>query len=247
LIRDKIYFASDFHLGAPDASSSLAREKRIITWLNKIESDAKTIYLLGDLFDFWYEYKTVVPKGYIRFLGKLADLKDKGIEIICFTGNHDMWMFNYLTNELDIPVHRQPIEFTCNGKNFLIGHGDGLGPGDYGYKVIKKIFSNSLCVWLFKWIHPDIGVAVADFWSKRSRSVTGNSEDHYLGDENEWLVQYCKAYLVNNPNINYFVFGHRHLPISKQINNSLYINLGDWIKHNTYAVYNGNTLELKTF
>lgn len=245
-MRTKLYFASDFHLGVPTFEKSLEREKRIISWLNSIEHDAKTIYLVGDLFDFWYEYKQVVPKGYIRFLGKLADLKDKGIEIICFTGNHDMWMFNYLTQELNIPVYREPVNFTFNDKTFMVGHGDGLGPGDQGYKFIKKVFSNKLCIWLFKWIHPDIGVGIANYWSRKSRIATGNADDIYQGDEKEWLVLYCNEQLKQK-HTDYFIFGHRHLPIEKNIGNSTYINLGDWIKYNTYAVFNGEKLELKEF
>lgn len=247
MIRDKIYFASDFHLGAPSLNESLLREKRIVAWLNKIQCDAKALYLVGDLFDFWYEYKTVVPKGYIRFLGKLAELKDNGVEIIVFTGNHDMWMFGYLSDELNIPVYKHPIVIEHAGKQFFVGHGDGLGPGDYGYKTIKKIFSNKLCIKLFGLLHPDVGIKIANFWSRRSRQHTGTTEDTYLGDNHEWLVQYCLEQQTINPKIDYFIFGHRHLPIYKIIGKSLYVNLGDWIKYNTYAVFDGNNLQLKEF
>jgi UDP-2,3-diacylglucosamine hydrolase len=245
-MRNKIYFASDFHLGVPSYEKSLERERRVISWLNSVEPDAQTIYLIGDLFDFWYEYKHVIPKGYIRFLGKLAELKDKGIEVICFTGNHDMWMFDYLTKELNIPVYRKPIEVTLNGKSFLIGHGDGLGPGDHGYKLIKKIFSNPVCIWLFKWLHPDIGMSIANYWSRKSRIATGNTDDIYQGDDKEWLVQYCKEQLKIK-HTDFFIFGHRHLPIEKQIEKSLYINLGDWIKYDTYAVFDGEQLKLRSY
>lgn len=242
----KIYFASDFHLGVPNYEKSRERENRIIRWLNEVSKDAQEIYLVGDLFDFWFEYKTVVPKGYVRFLGALAQICDQGIPVHVFIGNHDMWMFDYLEKEIGVIMHREPITKTYNDKTFYIGHGDGLGPGDHGYKFIKRVFANPLCQWLFARIHPNLGVSMANFWSRKSRASTGNTEDKYLGDDKEFLVQFCTEY-VKHHHVDYFIFGHRHLPIEKKINKALYLNLGDWITYNTYAVFDGENLELKRY
>lgn len=243
----KIYFASDFHLGVPDYSSSLEREKRIVRWLNSIENDCEGLYLLGDVFDFWFEYKTVVPRGHVRLLGKLAELSDKGIHILYFTGNHDMWTFDYLTKEIGVELHRSPIEKEYNGKRFYIGHGDGLGPGDYGYKFIKKIFASRLCQWLFARLHPNLGVGIAQYFSKKSRVAMGNIDEVFLGEEKEWLLIHSQE-LLEKKHYDFLIFGHRHLPLDIDINGSShYINLGDWFKNNTYAVFDGEKLELKTF
>lgn len=241
-----IYFASDFHLGAPNAAESLKREKRIVRWLDYIRPDAEAIYLLGDIFDFWFEYKKVIPKGYTRLLGKLAELRDEGIPIYFFTGNHDMWMFNYFPEELDIPVYRKPIIEELNGKRFLLGHGDGLGPGDYGYKRLKKVFNSSICQWLFARIHPNLGIHIAQYWSGKSRE--SQEMETFLGADKEWLMQYANSYPENEA-IDYFVFGHRHLPIDAQLNNgkSRYINLGEWMNFNSYAIFNGNELTIRFF
>ena len=241
----KIYFASDFHLGAPNYEKSLAREKLIVQWLDSIKTDAAEIYLLGDLFDFWFEYKTTIPKGFIRFLGKLAELSDSGIPIHIFTGNHDMWMKNYLQQELNVPIYYEPITKIFNGKKFYLGHGDGLGPGDNGYKIIKKIFSNALCQWLFARIHPNLGMSIANSWSKHSRD---NGDDEvFRGVKNEWLAQYCKE-VLEKEHFDYFIFGHRHLPLDIKLNDkSTYVNLGDWLSYFTYAVFDGEKLELKKF
>ncbi len=242
-----IYFLSDFHLGVPNYENSRERERYLCDFLNEIKDQADEIFLAGDIFDMWYEYKTVVPKGYVRLLGTLASLSDGGIKITAFTGNHDMWMFGYLKQELNIEVHREPIERTWNGVDFLIGHGDGLGPGDYGYKFIKKIFANKVCQWLFGWIHPDWGLRLANALSRRSRIATGTTDATWLGDDKEHLYIYCQEYLQQHP-INYFIFGHRHLPLTKAINpQSTYINLGDWVKYFTYAVFDGAACELKTY
>jgi UDP-2,3-diacylglucosamine hydrolase len=243
----KIYFASDFHLGTPDYKSSREREQVIVNWLDSIKKDASDIYLVGDLFDFWFEYKHVVPKGYIRFLGKLAELKDAGINVHIFIGNHDMWMFNYLETELDIHIIRQPIQIELQGKSVFIGHGDGLGPGDHGYKFLKKVFSNKICIWLFARLHPNLGIGLANFWSNRSRISQAVTNEQYLGDEEEWLFQYCKRKLENQ-HYDYFIFGHRHLPINVAISTkSKYINLGEWMHSKTYAVLQNGEIELKKF
>ncbi len=240
----KIFFLSDFHLGAPGVAASLVREKKIIRFLDEIKSSAAVIYILGDIFDFWYEYKNVVPKGYIRLLGKLAELTDAGISIHVFIGNHDMWMSGYFEQELNIPVYHEPQILTFNNKRFYIGHGDGLGPGDNGYKFIKKIFRNPLSKWLFGWIHPDIGIEIANYLSKKSRQKTGSTDEHFLGEENEWLIIYSKE-LIKKDNFDFLIFGHRHLPIDIHLSEqSRYINLGDWITHFTYAEFDGNNVKL---
>lgn len=243
--RTKIYFASDFHLGVPTKEKSREREKLLVDWLERISADAKEVYLLGDLFDFWYEYRTVVPKGFVRFQAKIAELCDRGIPVHVFTGNHDMWMFNYFEEELGVKMHRQPTTREWNGKKFFIGHGDGLGPGDHGYKFIKKVFANPLCIWLFKWLHPDIGVGLANFWSGRSRESNMAADEVYQGDENEWLVQFCKTTLQTE-HFHYFIFGHRHLLLDKQVgDNSRYINLGTWFRQPHVAVWDGEELKVE--
>lgn len=243
----KIYFLSDFHLGAPDAAASLVREKRIVHFLDEIKADAGVIFIVGDLFDFWYEYKHVVPKGYTRILGKLAEITDAGIPIHFFVGNHDMWMKDYFQKELNIPVYFEPVDFEFYGKKFLIGHGDGLGPGDKGYKFIKKIFRNKACQWLFGRLPPKVGIGIANYFSRKSRAQTGQTDEVFLGEDKEWLILYCKEVLQSN-HYDYFIFGHRHLPIDFRLNeSSRYINLGDWIKYFSYAVFDGNELDLKYY
>ena len=243
----KIYFASDQHFGIPDAASSKLREKKFISWLDEVKEDAGAIFLLGDLFDFWFEYKTVVPRGFIRVLGKIAELKDSGIPIYFFVGNHDLWMSDYFETELNIPVFREPKEFTFDQKTFLIGHGDGLGPGDKGYKRMKKVFAHPFSKWLYRWLHPEIGVKLAQYLSTKNKLISGQEDINFLGEENEWLAQYAKRKLEQK-HYDYFLFGHRHLPMEIQVGkNSTYINTGDWISHFTYAVFDGNELTLKTY
>jgi UDP-2,3-diacylglucosamine hydrolase len=235
----KIYFASDFHLGVPVGKSSFEREKRIIDWLDHIRQDAFEIYLVGDIFDFWFEYKHAIPKGFVRIQGKIAELVDSGIPVYFFTGNHDMWMFDYFEKELGVKIYREPIHRTYNGKKFLIGHGDGLGPGDRGYKFIKKVFAAKWSQWMFARLHPNFGIALANYFSRKSRIATGDSDSKFLGEDNEWLVQYCKEQEGINPQ-DYYIFGHRHLPMTIHINErAVYINLGEWIHYNTYAVFDG--------
>jgi UDP-2,3-diacylglucosamine hydrolase len=247
LPREKIYFLSDFHLGAPNRAASLVREKRIIQFLEEIKNDAASIFIIGDLFDFWYEYRTVVPKGYTRILGKLAEITDSGVPIYFFVGNHDMWMSGYFEEELNIPVYHEPKEFEWNEKKFLIGHGDGLGPGDHRYKFIKKIFRSKFCQWLFGILPPAIGVGLANYFSRKSRAVTGQTDERFLGEENEWLISYCKEVLQKSY-FDYLIFGHRHLPIDFTLKGgSRYINLGDWIHYCTYAVFDGEKLVLKSW
>lgn len=244
----KIYFLSDFHLGAPDPESSLVRERKICDFLDSIADDVDTLFLLGDMFDFWYEYRDVVPKGYTRILGKLASLTDRGIPVHFFVGNHDMWMKGYFERELNIPVYHEPREFVLRGKRFLIGHGDGLGPGDHGYKFIKKIFRNPICQAMFGTLHPYVGFGLAHYFSRKSRESTGQlREKEWLGDDNEWLLIYCREVLKRTP-YDYFVFGHRHLPVDVAASpTSRYINTGDWINWFSYAVFDGSSVSLEYY
>lgn len=243
----KVYFASDFHLGIPNPEESRAREKRIVRWLSEIEKDAAQLFLVGDIFDVWFEYKAVIPKGFTRFLGKLAELSDGGLKIEAFTGNHDLWMRGYFEDELGIPVRHAPIERTISGKKFYIGHGDGLGPGDHGYKLLKKVLSSPATQWLYRRIHPDTGVGLATWASRRGPKHVEGEEDTFQGPEKEWLVQFCQQTLLEK-HIDYFIFGHRHLAIDYPLpGGSRYINLGDWIKFYTYAVFDGQDVSLKTY
>ena len=243
----KIFFLSDFHLGAPTHATSLLREKKIIRFLDEIKESAAQIFILGDLFDFWFEYKRVVPRGYVRILGKLAELTDSGIIIHFFVGNHDMWMKDYFQHELNIQVYHEPAPFVFHNKKFLIGHGDGLGPGDHKYKFIKKVFRSPVSQWLFGILPPAIGIGMADFFSRKSRAKTGQTDEIFLGEEKEWLIIYCKD-VLHKDFYDYFIFGHRHLPIEFSLNDkSRYVNLGDWIKYNSYAVLEDGNLALKYY
>jgi UDP-2,3-diacylglucosamine hydrolase len=246
-VGQKIYFLSDFHLGAPDHANSLVREKLLVQFLEDIRHDATEIFLVGDMFDFWYEYKKVVPKGYVRLLGKLAELSDAGITMHFFVGNHDMWMRDYFQQELNIHIYFQHEEFERNGRKFIIGHGDGLGPGDHGYKRLKKVFRHPVSKWLFGIFPPRLGMGLANYMSRRSRAQTGVSEETFLGEDKEWLIIYCKEVLAKKK-IDFFVFGHRHLAIDYRLSDgSRYINLGDWIRYYTYAVFDGTNMELKSY
>lgn len=241
----KVYFASDNHLGAPTTKESLPRERKFVAWLDSIKKDAAAIYLMGDLFDFWFEYKKVVPKGFTRTLGKLAELSDAGISITYFVGNHDLWMNGYFEEELNIPVFHNPQQISINNTSFFIGHGDGLGPGDKGFKRMKKVFLNPISKWLFRWLHPDLGVRLGQYMSVSNKMISGDEDAKFLGEENEWLVQYAKRKLETKHH-DYFVFGHRHLPLEINLNEkSTYINLGDWINYFTYAVFDGEKLSLE--
>ena len=243
----KIYFASDQHFGAPTVELSFPREQKFVAWLDEIKVDAEALFLLGDLFDFWFEYKTVVPKGFVRVLGKLAEIRDSGIPIYFFVGNHDLWMSDYFEKELNIPVYRDNKEFTFNNKTFLIGHGDGKGPGDKGYKRMKRVFTNSFSKALFRWLHPDIGVKLGQYLSVKNKLISGDEDVKFLGEENEWLVLYSKRKLETK-HYNYLVFGHRHLPMKITVGeNSEYVNLGDWIGYFTYGVFDGENFEIKKF
>jgi UDP-2,3-diacylglucosamine hydrolase len=240
-----IYFLSDFHLGAPNHTESLKREKKIVAFLESIRHKAAEVFIVGDMFDFWFEYKHVTPKGYVRLLGKLAELTDNGIPVHFFVGNHDMWMRDYFQKELNIHVYFDPKTFEWNEKKFFVGHGDGLGPEDHGYKLLKKVFRNKISQGAFGMLHPSIGIGLANFFSRISRKKTGSDDDIFLGEENEWLIIFSRQILAKD-HFDYFIFGHRHLPVDIQLTpKSHYINLGDWIKYFTYAEFDGQNTVLK--
>ncbi|MDB4902595.1 MAG: UDP-2,3-diacylglucosamine hydrolase [Mucilaginibacter sp.] len=244
--RSKLYFASDFHLGTGTYTQYREREARLVRWLDQIKTDAAEVFLMGDVFDFWFEYKTVVPKGYIRFLGKLAELADAGIKLYFFKGNHDMWMFDYFEHELGATIISNELEIERNGKKFYLHHGDGLGPGDAFYKILKNFFRSKFCQWLFARIHPNLGVGIANYWSRHSRISNQKKESPKPGEQ-EWLVIYCRD-LLKTHFYDYLIFGHRHLPLNIPLNEkSTYINLGEWVNHNTYAVFDGEQLALHYF
>lgn len=244
--QQRVYLASDFHLGTPSGAASLERERKVVRWLDAVSHDAAAIFLVGDLFDFWFEYRHVIPKGFIRFQGKLAELRDRGIPIYFFTGNHDMWLFDYFTTELGIPIYRDPQAYEIGGRTFLIGHGDGLGPGDYTYKLLRRVFRNPLAQWAFRWLHPNIGFGIATGWSKKSRIANDRKGDPFKGD-NEWLLQYCRE-MEQTTHYDYYIFGHRHLPLDLKVNEgSRYINLGEWVNFCTYVEISEENVELCTF
>jgi len=240
----QFYFLSDFHLGAPGYKDSLIREKKVLSFLDQIEDKVAELFILGDMFDFWYEYKHVVPKNYVRLLGKLAGMADRGIPVHFFVGNHDMWMKDYFEKELGIRVYYHPESFTANGKRFYVAHGDGLGPGDKGYKFLKKVFRSPLCNWLFGKLHPDWGIGLANYFSRKSRAKTGSADGVWMGDKEEWLVLHSKE-VLQKEHFDYFIYGHRHYPIQLSLAaDSTYINLGDWITHFTYGSFDGREMKL---
>jgi len=242
------YFASDFHLGlsASSKENEELREKKIVSWLDSIETNAQALFLVGDVFDFWFEYKHAIPKGFTRFFGKIGTMIDSGIHVYFFTGNHDLWMFDYLQSELGVTIFHDPIELKINNINMYVGHGDGLGPGDNYYKFLKKIFTNPVAHWMFKWLHPDIGIGLAKRWSKNSRISKNEIDEAYLGDK-EHLIQYCKS-KESQKHHDYYIFGHRHLPLEIDINQSAqYFNLGEWVKSFTYGVFDGKSFQLNTY
>ncbi|MHA7111102.1 UDP-2,3-diacylglucosamine diphosphatase [Sunxiuqinia elliptica] len=244
--QGKIYFISDTHLGAPALSNNLEREKLLVRWLDEIKQDAAALFLMGDIFDYWFEYKTVAPRGFTRFLGKLAELSDSGIPIHFFTGNHDVWVFDYLPKEIGFQLHREEMRVTLSGKKFFLAHGDGLDPYDKGYHFLKKLFTNRFLQWLNSWLHPDVGIRLAHAWSKKSRLSKGMFVP-FKGEDAEGLYLFAKS-VLEQEEVDYFIFGHRHLlldlPLGKK---SRYINLGDWITHFSYGVFDGNKFELKTY
>jgi len=243
--RRKIYFASDFHLGLPAGSPPVEREKKVVAWLNSVAKDSKEIYLLGDIFDFWWEYKLVVPRGYTRFLGTVSSITDSGIPVHFFTGNHDMWVSDYLSGECGFTIHTTPITTIFNGKKFHLAHGEGLGTQDAGYKILLSIFRNKPLRAMYSALHPSIGVGIGHKWSLNSRLIKGIKKD-FLGEEKEDLIRYAKT-ILKSDKIDYFIFGHRHLAMIYKLNEETEIVfLGDWIKNGSYAEWDGKTLLFKT-
>ena len=241
----KIYFLSDFHLGIDAKEKSAVREQRIVRFLRSVEQEVEHLYLMGDLFDFWFEYRHAVPKGHIRFLGQLARMADMGIPITIFKGNHDLWMRDYLQQEIRAEILDHSVTRVHCGYKLYLHHGDGLGPGDRGYKFIKKVFTNPFFQWLFRWLHPDWGISLARFFSGESSKKNRVKDQHFLGEDNEWLVLHCREMLEKEKH-DYFIFGHRHLPLNIDLGQGArYINLGDWLVHYSYAVLDSNGLELK--
>ena len=241
-----LYFASDFHLGTPDFAESRKREDRVVRWLDFITPTCGELFLMGDIFDFWFEYQTVVPKGFVRLQGKLAAMSDAGIKIYFFKGNHDMWVRDYFSTEMGIQIVSDELIIERAGKSFFLHHGDGLGPGDKKYKFLRKIFRNPLCQWLFSMVPPRIGLGIANAWSRGSRAAS-NKEEVFLGENEEWLAIYAKEQLLKR-HYDYFIFGHRHLPLDLDLGSgSTYINIGEWISYNSYAVFDGKVLTLKYF
>ncbi|MFK7969420.1 MAG: UDP-2,3-diacylglucosamine diphosphatase [Bacteroidia bacterium] len=244
-MRDTIYIASDMHFGAPDAATSRERERRFVAWLDHIKPSVKELWLLGDLFDFWFEYKRAVPKGHLRFLGKLAELADAGIPIHIFVGNHDLWFGDYLVEEIGATVYRKPQMRSWHGKQFYLAHGDGLGPGDHGYKLMKAVFTNPLCKWLFARLHPNFGIGLASFFSHTSLKANPKKATP-LVPEKEFLYQHVRDVLPAHPELDYFVFGHRHhfhqteIAPGKQL-----IYLGDWMQFDSYLEISGEGVLLK--
>lgn len=246
----KIYFASDFHLGAPNHAESLKRERRIVSWLDEIKQDATHIFLIGDLFDFWFEYKWVIPKGFVRLQGKLAEITDSGIPVTFYTGNHDMWMFGYFEQELGVSVKRLPESYKMGNHSFYVGHGDGLGPGDKVYKFLKRVFESPFFQWVFQMVPPVIGMGIAHAWSRQSRHANTMKEGENVENtdpKKEWLWIYSQE-IEQALHHDYYVFGHRHKPLDLALSEkSRYINTGEWISQFTYAVYDGEQLKLSTF
>jgi len=247
----KVYFASDFHLGIPDYASSLLREKKIVAWLEMISNDATEIFLMGDIFDFWFEYKTVIPKGYVRLLGKIAELTDRGIPIHLFRGNHDVWAFDYLEKEAGIHLHRKPVVKEFDGKKLFLAHGDGLGPGDGGYKFLKKVFEFKPNQFLFKWLHPDIGARMGLYFSKKSRLANLSKEGRKeikIEQQDEMLYEYSKRKIIEYPDLDYLVFGHRHIPMQLKVNEKAeMLILGDWISHFSYGVFEEGKMTIQYY
>jgi UDP-2,3-diacylglucosamine hydrolase len=237
----KIYFASDFHLGLPTGSSPLERERKVVSWLNSVVHDAEEIYLLGDIFDFWWEYKLVVPRGFTRFLGTLSSITDKGIPVHFFTGNHDMWVGDYLSDECGLTIHKSPLTATFNGRKFHLAHGEGLGSKSIGYKILLSIFRNKPLQAMYSALHPSIGVGIGLKWSLNSRLGKGIKVE-FLGEDREDLIRYAKT-ILETEKIEYFIFGHRHLAMSHIVHPGIEILfLGDWIANGSYAVWDGETL-----
>ncbi len=240
----KVYLASDFHFGVPNMESSRKREEKVIAWLNAIENDASGIILVGDIFDFWFEYRHVVPKGHLRFFAKILSLRKRNIPVIFFTGNHDLWMKDYLKEELDINIYTSPETFQIGNKIVYVGHGDGLGPGDRKFKFFKGIFTSSLAQWAFRWFHPDLGIALAKKWSASSRE---DPDDLTFLEEKEWLIQHSRE-IDAQTHHDLYIYGHRHHAIHYPLSaKSDYYNLGEWVTDSHYLEISSTQVQLIKF
>jgi UDP-2,3-diacylglucosamine hydrolase len=245
-----IYFLSDAHLGSWAVEHRRMQERRLVRFLDSIKEKAAAVYLLGDMFDFWYEYKYVVPKGFTRFLGKISELTDMDVEVHYFTGNHDIWAYDYLAEECGVILHKQPQTIELYGKIFYLAHGDGLGDPNKSFKVIRSIFHNKTCQWLFSGLHPRWGMWFGLTWAKHSRLKHGMGGDppDYMGDDKEHLILYTKKYIQYHSNVDYFIYGHRHIEVDKQLTKKArVIILGDWISQFSYVVYDGEHLLMQEY
>lgn len=247
LMKKDIYFASDFHLGSPDHAESRKREDRILRWLSFIEPTCSELFLMGDIFDFWFEYRTVVPKGFVRLQGKLAAMTDAGIKVYFFKGNHDMWVNDYFSKEMGIEIVSDELIMERAGKRFFLHHGDGLGPGDRKYKLLRKVFRSPVCQWLFSLVPPRIGLGIANWWSGNSKAARSTKKEAFEHVDQEWLAVYARG-VLQKEYFDYFIFGHRHLPLDINLDDKTrYVNLGEWINFSSYAVFDGNDLSLRYF
>ena len=248
-IRKKIYFLSDAHLGSWALEHRRTHERRLVNFLDEIKHEAAAVYLLGDIFDYWYEYKYVVPKGYTRLLGKISELTDRGIEVHFFTGNHDIWCKDYFVEECGMIMHREPITIDLYGKEFYLAHGDGLGDESRNFKMLRAMFHSHTLQTLFSAIHPRWTVKLGLTWAKHSRlKREGGKEPDYMGEEREPLIRYTKEYLKTHPDINYFIYGHRHIMLDMMLTRQARIIIvGDWIKYFSYAVFDGNELVIDQY
>ena len=236
------------HLGSDIFEDPKMTEKRFVHWLDSIEEEAKALYLLGDIFDFWFEYKKVIPKGFTRFLGKIAEMSDKGIEIHFFTGNHDIWFFDYLPKELGVIIHKEPLVTEIDGKIFYLAHGDGLGDNSRSFRLLRSIFHNRVCQVLFSTVPTRWGIGFALRWSRLSRKKGKAQPTPYFGEDKEHLVLYAKEYIKEHPETDFLIFGHRHILLDLMLNKkSRMMIIGDWIEYNSYAVWEGEGLLLEQF
>lgn len=244
----KVFFASDFHLGIDAAISTRDRELIIVSWLSEIEDEASGIYLLGDIFDHWFDYKEVVPKGFTLLLGKLKYLRLKGIPVYFFTGNHDMWVFDYFEKELDIPTYRSAVIREISGKCFYLAHGFGLNNAGISERLMKKMFSSPFFQWLYARIHPNTGIAIMKYFSRLSRNSHSVHEQDF-NPETDKMLAFAEDVIKKNNKIDYFVFGHRHVPIKMKMSNAgtEFINIGDWLTHFTYGVFDGTDLKIERY
>ncbi|MBN1925805.1 MAG: UDP-2,3-diacylglucosamine diphosphatase [Prolixibacteraceae bacterium] len=241
------YFVSDVHLGSPALKNNSEREKLFVSWLNDAAKDAREIYLLGDIFDFWYEYKKVVPRGFVRTLGKIAEITDSGIPVHFFTGNHDVWVYDYLPSETGVTLHRGPLVKSINGKTFYLAHGDGLDPKEKGYLMLKRLFTSKTAQFFFSQLHPNIALWFGHQWAKQSRIAKGTEAETTNDIEKEANVLFAQNY-IKNKKVDYFIFGHRHILVNKEIDlNCQLFFLGEWLNYYSYAVFDGDKVELKIY